>query len=130
MLSINLYQTLSHKLSVKWDRWAGFVQFINLLLHCSSQFLDGRLFYYLFIYFWWSGGQVRSCFTYDTFFATDVRRMGDGGIVIGNMRRSLEEVKPKLEASLVKACGCEVDLWFLEETINETTKQVNTSFCM
>jgi hypothetical protein len=68
--------------------------------------------------------KVRSCFTYDTFFATDVRRMGDGGIVIGNMRRSLEEVKPKLEASLVKACGCEVDLWFLEETINETTKQV------
>jgi len=68
--------------------------------------------------------EVRSCFTYDTFFATDVRRMGDGGIVIGNLRRSLEEVKPKLEASLLKACGREVDLWFLEETINETTKQV------
>jgi hypothetical protein len=55
--------------------------------------------------------------------------MGDGGIVIGNLRTSLEEVKPKLEASLVKACGCEVDLWFLEETINETTKQVSTLFC-
>jgi hypothetical protein len=114
---------------VKWDRWASFVQFINLLLHCSSQFLDGRLFILFFKKISWSGGQVRSCFTYDTFFATDVRRMGDGGIVIGNLRRSLEEVKPKLEASLLKACGHEVDLWFLEETINETTKQVSTLFC-
>jgi hypothetical protein len=68
--------------------------------------------------------QLRSCFGYDTFFANDVRRMGDGGIVIGTLRRPLEEVKPKLEASIAKACGREVDLWFMEETINEETRQV------
>ena len=68
--------------------------------------------------------QLRSCFGYDTFYANDVRRMGDGGIVIGNLRRPLEEVKPKLEASIAKACGREVDLWFMEETINEETRQV------
>nr|PNR32661.1 hypothetical protein PHYPA_024603 [Physcomitrium patens] len=68
--------------------------------------------------------KVRSCFGIDTFYANDVRRMGDGGIVIGNLRRPLEEVKPKLEAKLAQACGREVDLWFMEETVDEETKQV------
>ena len=57
-------------------------------------------------------------------YANDVRRMGDQVIVIGNMRRLLEEVKSKLEACLVKACGREVALWFMEETVNNPTKQV------
>lgn len=68
--------------------------------------------------------QLKTCYGYDTFYANDVRRMGDGAIVIGNLRRPLEEVKPKLEACLAKACGREVDLWFMEETVNDTTKQV------
>ncbi|XP_024364357.1 probable zinc metallopeptidase EGY3, chloroplastic [Physcomitrium patens] len=68
--------------------------------------------------------KVRSCFGLDTFYANDVRRMGDGGIVIGNLRRPLAEVKPKLEKKLAEACGREVDLWFMEETVNDETKQV------
>lgn len=70
---------------------------------------------------------MKSCFGIDTFYANDVRRMGDGGIVLGNLRRPLEEVKPKLEAKLAQACGREVDLWFMEETVNDETKQV--CFC-
>jgi hypothetical protein len=52
--------------------------------------------------------------------------MGDGGIVLGNLRRPLEEVKPKLEAKIAQACGREVDLWFMEETVNDETKQVSS----
>jgi hypothetical protein len=69
---------------------------------------------------------VKSCFGIDTFYANDVRRMGDGGIVLGNLRRPLEEVKPKLEAKSAQACGREVDLWFMEETVNDETKQVSS----
>lgn len=68
--------------------------------------------------------KVKSCFGIDTFYANEVRRMGDGGIVLGTLRRPLEEVKPKLEAKLAQACGREVDLWFMEETVNDETKQV------
>ena len=50
--------------------------------------------------------------------------MGDGGIVIGNLRRPLEEVKSKLEAKIAQAYGREVDLWFLQETVDDQTKQV------
>jgi len=54
--------------------------------------------------------------------------MGDGGIVIGNLRRPLEEIKPRLEAKIAQACGREVDLWFMEETVDDQTKQVRYSF--
>lgn len=68
--------------------------------------------------------KLRSCFGFDTFFANDVRRFGDGGIFIGNLRRPLEEVKGKLEKRLSDAAGREVVLWFMEEQVNDTTKQV------
>ncbi|CAN1284902.1 Probable zinc metallopeptidase EGY3, chloroplastic [Linum perenne] len=72
--------------------------------------------------------KLRSCFGFDTFFATDVRRFGDGGIFIGNLRRPIEEVIPKLEKKLSEAAGrdacavqpkAEIDLQF------ETTELSN-----
>lgn len=68
--------------------------------------------------------QLKSCFGFDTFFATDVRRFGDGGIFIGNLRRPIDEVIPKLEKKLSEAAGREVVVWFIEEKSNDITKQV------
>lgn len=68
--------------------------------------------------------KLKSCFGFDTFFATDVRRFGDGGIFIGNLRRPIEEVTPKLEKKLSEAAGREVVLWFMEEKKDDITKQV------
>ncbi|KAI7733151.1 hypothetical protein M8C21_021873 [Ambrosia artemisiifolia] len=67
---------------------------------------------------------LKSCFGFTTFFATDVRRFGDGGIFIGNLRRPIEEVIPTLEKKLSEAAGREVVLWFMEEKTNDITKQV------
>ncbi|TKV91578.1 hypothetical protein SEVIR_9G106000v4 [Setaria viridis] len=69
--------------------------------------------------------KLKSCFGYDTFFAVDVRRFGDGGIFIGNLRRPVEEVRPKLEKKIAEAAGTEVTLWFMEEKGDgDITKQV------
>ncbi|KAK6159190.1 hypothetical protein DH2020_006504 [Rehmannia glutinosa] len=68
--------------------------------------------------------KLKSCFGFDSFFATDVRRFGDGGIFIGNLRRPIEEVIPKLEKKLSEAAGREVVVWFMEEKTDEITKQV------
>lgn len=69
--------------------------------------------------------KLKSCFGFDTFFATDVRRFGDGGIFIGNLRKPIEDVMPKLEKKLSEAAGREVVLWFMEEkTDADITKQV------
>ena len=68
--------------------------------------------------------QLKNCFGFDTFFATDVRRFGDGGIFIGNLRRPIDEVIPKLEKKLSEAAGREVVLWLMEEKTNDITKQV------
>ncbi|KVI01932.1 hypothetical protein Ccrd_019813 [Cynara cardunculus var. scolymus] len=54
--------------------------------------------------------KLKSCFGFTTFFATDVRRFGDGGIFIGNLRRPIEEVIPALEQKLSEAAGREVCL--------------------
>lgn len=70
---------------------------------------------------------MKSCFGFDTFFATDVRRFGDGGVFIGNLRRPIEEVIPKLEKKLSEAAGREVVVWFMEEKANDITKQVRLS---
>ncbi|XVF67411.1 hypothetical protein PTKIN_Ptkin10aG0118900 [Pterospermum kingtungense] len=67
--------------------------------------------------------KLNSCFGFDTFFATDVRRFGDGGIFIGNLRRPIEEVIPILEKKLSDAAGREVVLWFMEEKTDDITKQ-------
>ncbi|XP_030473216.2 probable zinc metallopeptidase EGY3, chloroplastic [Syzygium oleosum] len=67
--------------------------------------------------------KLRSCFGFDTFFATDVRRFGDGGIFIGNLRRPIDEVIPKLESKLSEAAGREVVVWFMEEKADDITKQ-------
>ncbi|KAL8541628.1 hypothetical protein ACS0TY_002771 [Phlomoides rotata] len=67
--------------------------------------------------------KLKSCFGFDTFFATDVRRFGDGGIFIGNLRKPIEEAIPKLEKKLSEAAGREVVVWFMEEKTNEITKQ-------
>ncbi|KAD6454334.1 hypothetical protein E3N88_09040 [Mikania micrantha] len=67
---------------------------------------------------------LKSCFGFTTFFATDVRRFGDGGIFIGNLRRPIEEVIPTLEKKLSEAAGREVVLWFMEEKNDDITKQV------
>ncbi|KAF5733228.1 hypothetical protein HS088_TW17G00768 [Tripterygium wilfordii] len=67
--------------------------------------------------------KLKNCFGFDTFFATDVRRFGDGGIFIGNLRRPIEEVIPKLEAKLSEAAGREVVVWFMEEKNDDITKQ-------
>ncbi|GAB2292100.1 Probable zinc metallopeptidase egy3, chloroplastic [Dionaea muscipula] len=68
--------------------------------------------------------KLKGCFGFDTFFATDVRRFGDGGIFIGNLRRPIEEVMPKLEKKLLEAAGREVVVWFMEEKKDDVTKQV------
>ncbi|GAB4838356.1 Probable zinc metallopeptidase egy3, chloroplastic [Ancistrocladus abbreviatus] len=68
--------------------------------------------------------KLKNCFGFDTFFATDVRRFGDGGIFVGNLRKPLEEVMPKLEKKLSEAAGREVVLWFMEEKKDDITKQV------
>ncbi|RZC57156.1 hypothetical protein C5167_004462 [Papaver somniferum] len=68
--------------------------------------------------------KLKSCFGFDTFFATDVRRFGDGGIFIGNLRKPIEEVIPKLEKKLSEAAGKDVVLWFMEEKSNDLKKQV------
>eukprot|EP00252_Welwitschia_mirabilis_P014882 TRINITY_DN32946_c0_g1_i1.p1 TRINITY_DN32946_c0_g1~~TRINITY_DN32946_c0_g1_i1.p1 ORF type:complete len:570 (-),score=100.43 TRINITY_DN32946_c0_g1_i1:256-1965(-) len=68
--------------------------------------------------------KLKSCFGYDTFFAVDARRFGDGGIFVGNLRRPVEEVMPKLEKKLADAAGREVVLWFMEERMDDITKQV------
>ncbi|KAJ0257267.1 zinc metallopeptidase EGY3 [Hirschfeldia incana] len=68
--------------------------------------------------------KLKSCFGFDTFFATDVRRFGDGGIFIGNLRKPIDQVTPKLEAKLSEAAGRDVVVWFMEEKSNEITKQV------
>ncbi|XP_054777583.1 probable zinc metallopeptidase EGY3, chloroplastic [Prosopis cineraria] len=67
--------------------------------------------------------KLKSCFGFDTFFATDVRRFGDGGIFVGNLRRPIDEVIPKLEEKLSEAAGRDVVLWFIEEKANDITKQ-------
>lgn len=69
--------------------------------------------------------QLKSCFGFDTFYATDVRRFGDGGIFIGNLRKPIDEVSPKLEAKLSEAAGRDVVVWFMEEKSDEITKQVD-----
>ncbi|PIA44277.1 hypothetical protein AQUCO_01700109v1 [Aquilegia coerulea] len=68
--------------------------------------------------------KLKSCFGFNTFFATDVRRFGDGGIFVGNLRKPIEEVMPILEKKLSEAAGTEVALWFMEENTNGITKQV------
>ncbi|XP_022989753.1 probable zinc metallopeptidase EGY3, chloroplastic [Cucurbita maxima] len=68
--------------------------------------------------------KLKGCFGFNTFFATDVRRFGDGGIFIGNLRRPIEEVIPQLEKKLSEAAGREVVLWFMEEKTDDITKQV------
>ncbi|KAI4963686.1 hypothetical protein ZWY2020_011194 [Hordeum vulgare] len=68
--------------------------------------------------------KLKSCFGYDTFFAVDVRRFGDGGIFIGNLRKPIEEVRPKLEKKIAETAGTEVTLWFMEERNEDITKQV------
>ncbi|KAG6421925.1 hypothetical protein SASPL_118485 [Salvia splendens] len=67
--------------------------------------------------------KLKSCFGFDTFFATDVRRFGDGGIFVGNLRKPIEEVIPKLEKKLSEAAGRDVVVWFMEENTNDITKQ-------
>ncbi|PSS02740.1 Zinc metallopeptidase [Actinidia chinensis var. chinensis] len=68
--------------------------------------------------------KLKRCFGFDTFFATDVRRFGDRGIFIGNLRKPIEEVIPKLEQKLSDAAGREVVIWLMEEKTNDITKQV------
>lgn len=68
--------------------------------------------------------KLMNCFGFDTFFATDVRRFGDGGIFIGNLRKPIEEVTPKLQKKLSEAAGREVVLWFMEEQKDGIVKQV------
>ncbi|KAK3193106.1 hypothetical protein Dsin_024416 [Dipteronia sinensis] len=67
--------------------------------------------------------QLKSCFRFDTFFATDVQRFGDRGIVFGNLRKPIDEVIAKLEQRLSEAAGREVVVWFMEEKANDITKQ-------
>lgn len=68
--------------------------------------------------------QLKNSFGFDTFFATDVRRFGDGGIFVGNLRKPVEEAIPKLEKKLSEAAGTEVVIWLMEEKTNDITKQV------
>ncbi|KAL7119151.1 hypothetical protein ACP275_02G045700 [Erythranthe tilingii] len=67
--------------------------------------------------------KLRSCFGFDSFFATDVRRFGDGGIFVGNLRKPVEEVIHKLEKKLSEAAERDVVVWFMEEKTNNITKQ-------
>lgn len=68
--------------------------------------------------------KLRSCFGFDSFFAVDARRFGDGGIFVGNLRRPIGEVIPKLEKKISEAAGRDVVLWFMEEKKDDVTKQV------
>lgn len=68
--------------------------------------------------------KLKSCFGFNTFFARDVRRFGDGGIFIGNLRKPVEEVIPVLEQKLSEAADREVVLWLMEEKTDDITKQV------
>ncbi|GAV78817.1 hypothetical protein CFOL_v3_22282 [Cephalotus follicularis] len=68
--------------------------------------------------------KLKSCFGFDTFFATDVRRFGDGGIFIGNLRKPVGEVIPKLEKKLSDAAGRDVVVWLMEEQKDDIKKQV------
>ena len=86
---------------------------------CSIQEIETRVIF-VNILKW----QLKRCFGFDTFFATDVRRFGDGGIFIGNLRKPIEEVIPKLEQKLSDAAGREVVIWLMEEKTNDITKQV------
>ncbi|KAK1385211.1 hypothetical protein POM88_022946 [Heracleum sosnowskyi] len=54
----------------------------------------------------------------------DVRRFGDGGIFIGNLRKPVEEAIPVLEQKLSEAADREVVLWLMEEKTDDITKQV------
>lgn len=72
--------------------------------------------------------QLKNCFGFDTFFTTDVRRFGDGGIFVGNLRKPVEEAIPKLEKKLSEAAGTEVVIWLMEEKTNDITKQVLQCF--
>ncbi|KAL3515380.1 hypothetical protein ACH5RR_022282 [Cinchona calisaya] len=67
--------------------------------------------------------KLKNCFGFDTFFATDVRRFGDGGIFIGNLRKPIEEAIPRLEKKLSESAGTEVVIWLMEEKTNDITKQ-------
>ncbi|WOH04822.1 hypothetical protein DCAR_0624234 [Daucus carota subsp. sativus] len=68
--------------------------------------------------------KLKDCFGFNTFFARDVRRFGDGGIFIGNLRKPVEEVIPVLEQKLSEAAGREVVIWLMEEKTDDITKQV------
>jgi hypothetical protein len=68
--------------------------------------------------------QLKSYFGYDTFFAVDVRRFGDGGIFIGNLRKHVEEVRPKLEKKIAEAAGTKVTFWFMEEKNDESRSRL------
>ncbi|KAF3779826.1 putative zinc metallopeptidase [Nymphaea thermarum] len=67
---------------------------------------------------------LKSCFGFDTFFVVDVRRFGDGGIFIGNLRKPTEEAIPKLEKKLSEAAGREVVVWLMQEEAGDIKKQV------
>ena len=73
---------------------------------------------------WCFNWQLKDCFGFNTFFARDVRRFGDGGIFIGNLRKPVEEVIPVLEQKLSEAAGREVVIWLMEEKTDDVTKQV------
>ncbi len=68
---------------------------------------------------------LKPCFGFDTFFTADVRCFGDGGIFIGNLRKPIEEVIPKLEKKLSEVAGRDVVVWFMEEKTNDIIKQVD-----
>ena len=71
---------------------------------------------------------MKNCFGFDTFFATDVRRFGDGGIFVGNLRKPVEEAIPKLEKKLSEAAGKDVVVLLMEERKNDITKHVPLFF--
>ena len=52
------------------------------------------------------------------------RRFGDCRIFIGNLKKPMKEVRPKLEKKIAEAAGTEVTLWFMEEKNDDITKQV------
>lgn len=74
----------------------------------------------MFIVIW----QLKNCFSFNTFFVTDVRRFGDGGIFTGNLKRPVEEVMPVLEKRLSEAAGREVVLLFMEKETDDIKRQV------
>lgn len=68
--------------------------------------------------------QLKNCFGFNTFFVTDVRRFGDGGIFTGNLKRPVEEIMPVLEKKLSEAAGREVVLLFMEKETDDIRRQV------